>query len=639
MSDTYYKVSAAELTAVADEIRTKGLTSGKMAWPDGFVSGISNIKTSSSSIVVKNQIDTTVSSFESERANVKSFIAAAESNYKTDTTYTTTVVSNYTSATGQDIPTAFSVTPTQDGYFYLVNETTGKANERVAVKASAPVSVYNLVPGVIYTYLLTDTSGAVYKGGRIKDTSTLREINVQNGRNFRDLGGWAAGTSKTVKYGLIIRGGQIENNFGVQITDENKPRFRDLGILEDIDLRSLSEVNKGTTDTSDDISSNVAGSYIKYVRIEMSNYYDAVNLSGTGYTPTVTVLKRIMGNAVKGIPTYVHCAGGMDRTGTICIILEALLGVSEVDIEIDYELSSFVESRTRDKIKETMDYLKTFNGSTLQEKVAAWAEKAGVTASEIAAYQTAMTGSADTSTDTKNTVKITVQPVDVTTDGSADVTESVTATGDGLTYAWEWRATSAGTWSTWTSVSTLGLTATASSITIPMEAITADVNGWQIRCIVTDQYGNSEASSVATLTYKAVASYTNLAGTVTSGYALSSSGTLEGNAGYITSDYITIPDSKPAGHKIHIGGDGVTWTSAMTYDRISFYDSSKAHLKTIPSKNFNKNDYWPTLETVTDKSAAILANLDRQVTSAAYIRISASSTGSSLIITIDEDIT
>ena len=634
MADTYYKVSAAELTAVADEIRTKGLTSDKLAWPDGFVSGISNIKTASSSVVVKNQIDTTISAFESERANVKSFVSAAETNYTTDTTYATTIASNYTGTNGQDIPTGLTLTPTQDGYLYIVNETTGKANERVAVKANTATYVYNLVPGVVYTYMFADSSGAVYKGGRIKDTSKLREINVQNGRNFRDLGGWAAGTSKTVKYGLIIRGGQIENNFGVQITDENKPRFRDLGILEDIDLRSLSEVNKGTADTSDDISSNAAGSYISYIRIEMSNYYDAVNLSGTGYTPTVTVLKRIMSNVVKGIPTYVHCAGGMDRTGTICIILEALLGVSEVDIEIDYELSSFVESRTRDKIKETMDYLKTFNGSTLQEKVAAWAEKAGVTASEIAAYQTAMTGSADTSTDTKNTVKITVQPVDVTTDGSADVTDSVTATGDGLTYAWEWRVTSAGTW---TSVSALGLTATASSITIPREAITADVSGWQIRCTVSDKYGNSEVSSVATLTY--AASYTNLAGTVTSGYALSSSGTLESNAGYITSDYITIPGSKLAGHKIHIGGDGVTWTSAMMYDRISFYDSSKAHLKTIPASKFGTNDYWPTLETVTDKSAAILANLDRQVTSAAYIRISASSTGASLIITIDEDIT
>lgn len=636
MADTYYKVSAAELTAVADEIRTKGLTSGKMAWPDGFVSGISNIKTSSSSVVVKNQIDTTISAFESERANVKSFIAAAESNYKTDTTYTTTVVSNYTSATGQDIPTAFSVTPTQDGYFYLVNETTGKANERVAVKASAPVSVYNLVPGVIYTYLLTDTSGVVYKGGRIKDTSKLREINVQNGRNFRDLGGWAAGTSKTVKYGLIIRGGQIENNFGVQITDENKPRFRDLGILEDIDLRSLSEVNKGTTDTSDDISSNVAGSYISYIRIEMSNYYDAVNLSGTGYTPTVAVLKRIMSNVVKGIPTYVHCAGGMDRTGTICILLEALLGVSEIDIEIDYELSSFVESRTRDKIKETMAYLKTFAGSKLQDQVVSWANSAGVTTAEIAAYQTAMTGSADTSTDTKNTVKITRQPVDITTDGSADVIEWVAATGDGLTYSWEYRAGSTGTWS---SLSTLGLPATDSEFILNKEFITSAVDGWQIRCIVTDQYGNTETSRIATMTYKATATYTNLAGTVTDGYSLSSSGAPEQYSGKCLSDYIAIPDGKTTGHRWHIGGRNITWASTDSYNRISFYDSTKAHLKTIAANRFNSNNYWPTSEMPTDQSSTIIANLDRQIPSAAYLRIAATGAASNLIITCDEDIT
>lgn len=634
MADTYYKVSAAELTAVADEIRTKGLTSGKMTWPDGFVSGISNIKTSSSSIVVKNQIDTTVSSFESERANVKSFIAAAESSYKTDTTYATTIASNYTGTNGQDIPTGLTLTPTQDGYLYIVNETTGEANERVAVKANTATYVYNLVPGVVYTYMFADSSGAVYKGGRIKDTSKLREINVQNGRNFRDLGGWAAGTSKTVKYGLIIRGGQIENNNGVQITDENKIRFRDLGILEDVDLRSLSEINKGTTDTSDDISSNAAGAYINYVRYEMSNYLDAVNLSGNAYTTTVTVLKRIMSNAVRGIPTYVHCAGGMDRTGTICILLEALLGMSEVDIEIDYELSSFVESRTRDKIKETMAYLKTFAGSKLQDQVVSWANSAGVTTAEIAAYQTAMTGA--NSTSTKNTVKITVQPVDITTDGSANVIEWVAATGDGLTYSWEYRAGSTGTWS---SLSTLGLPATDTEIIFGKEFITSAVDGWQIRCIVTDQYGNTETSRIATLSYKAAATYTNLAGTVTDGYSLSSSGAPEQYSGKCLSDYIAIPDGKTSGHKWHIGGSNITWASTDSYNRISFYDSTKAPLKTIAANRFNSNEYWPTTVLITDKSNTIIANLDRQIPSAAYLRIAATGAASNLIITCDEDIT
>ena len=631
---TFYTVSDSELTAVADSIRSKSGASDKLKWPDGFVSEIGNIKTSSSSVVIKNPIDSAINTFESERSDIKNYITEAKSRYSADTGYTTSVVGNYTGASGLDIPTGLPIVPTQNGYLYLFREDTGRANERVAVTAGTTSYIYNLIPNVTYTYLLTDSSGAIYKGGRIKDQSTLRELNCQNGRNFRDIGGWSVGSGRVIKYGLIIRGSQIENNNGVQITDENKIRFRDLGILEDVDLRSLSEINKGTTDTSDDISSNAAGAYINYVRYEMSNYLDAVNLSGNAYTTTVTVLKRIMSNAVRGIPTYVHCAGGMDRTGTICILLEALLGMSEVDIEIDYELSSFVESRTRDKIKETMAYLKTFAGSKLQDQVVSWANSAGVTTAEIAAYQTAMTGA--NSTSTKNTVKITRQPVDITTDGSTNVIDWVDATGDGLTYLWEYRAGSTGTWS---SLSTLGLPATDKEFILDKEVITSAVDGWQIRCIVTDQYGNTETSRIATMTYKATATYTNLAGTVTDGYSLSSSGAPEQYSGKCLSDYIAIPDGKTTGHRWHIGGRNITWASTEPYNRISFYDSTKAHLKTIAANRFNSDDYWPTSETPTDQSSTIIANLDRQIPSAAYLRIAATGAASNLIITCDEDIT
>lgn len=46
---TFYTVSDSELTAVADEIRTKGLTSDKLAWPDGYKSAIASISTAASS--------------------------------------------------------------------------------------------------------------------------------------------------------------------------------------------------------------------------------------------------------------------------------------------------------------------------------------------------------------------------------------------------------------------------------------------------------------------------------------------------------------------------------------------------------------------------------------------------------------
>ena len=40
-------------------------------------------------------------------------------------------------------------------------------------------------------------------------------------------------------------------------------------------------------------------------------------------------------------PVYFHCAAGRDRTGTLAVLLEGALGVSESDIAKDYELTYF----------------------------------------------------------------------------------------------------------------------------------------------------------------------------------------------------------------------------------------------------------------------------------------------------------
>ena len=40
-------------------------------------------------------------------------------------------------------------------------------------------------------------------------------------------------------------------------------------------------------------------------------------------------------------PIYFHCNAGADRTGTLAILIEALLGVSEEDITKDFELTTF----------------------------------------------------------------------------------------------------------------------------------------------------------------------------------------------------------------------------------------------------------------------------------------------------------
>jgi hypothetical protein len=76
--------------------------------------------------------------------------------------------------------------------------------------------------------------------------------------------------------------------------------------------------------------------------------------------------------------SYIHCYIGADRTGYIIMLLEGLLGVSEKDCSIDYELTSFSEAaelryrngQPRDYyFRQGIDFLRGQNGDTFQDKI------------------------------------------------------------------------------------------------------------------------------------------------------------------------------------------------------------------------------------------------------------------------------
>jgi hypothetical protein len=84
-------------------------------------------------------------------------------------------------------------------------------------------------------------------------------------------------------------------------------------------------------------------------------------------------------NTVKsGKAVYFHCFSGADRTGYIAMLIEGLLGVSEKDCSIDYELTSFCESvggRYRTGLPTDYDFrdgiafLRGLQGDTFQNKI------------------------------------------------------------------------------------------------------------------------------------------------------------------------------------------------------------------------------------------------------------------------------
>lgn len=86
-------------------------------------------------------------------------------------------------------------------------------------------------------------------------------------------------------------------------------------------------------------------------------------------------------------------------------------------------------------------------------------------------------------------LKITSQPKSVTVGSGEQAIVSVKASGDGLTYKWYWAAKGSSSYT---------YTATFSGNTYSVE-MNESRAGRSVYCIVSDKYGNSVKSSVATL--------------------------------------------------------------------------------------------------------------------------------------------
>ena len=91
----------------------------------------------------------------------------------------------------------------------------------------------------------------------------------------------------------------------------------------------------------------------------------------------------------------------------------------------------------------------------------------------------------------KKSLAITKQPVSATVDSGSAANFSLTATGSGLKYMWQYREKGKTEWTNWTSKTT-------ASISV---AYAAYRDGMSLRCVVTDSNGKQLTSNAVTLTY------------------------------------------------------------------------------------------------------------------------------------------
>ncbi len=162
---------------------------------------------------------------------------------------------------------------------------------------------------------------------------TIRSLTIEGVANARDGGGWHTTDGKYVKQGMFYRGAKIDD-----ITQAGKDvMLHQLGIKTDLDLRNPGEEAAG---------SSPLGTGVNYINVGGPYYWDDTRgINAAAYQDALVTEIKTFANP-DNYPIYVHCSIGRDRTGTICFLINALLGVEEQDLYMDYEFSTLSLART-----------------------------------------------------------------------------------------------------------------------------------------------------------------------------------------------------------------------------------------------------------------------------------------------------
>lgn len=256
------------------------------------------------------------------------------------------------------------------------------SNYKPIGQTAGGVTHYNEVPNVPTPF----ASGG--KAGTLKPLDALRWIRtsaVATAWNVRDLGGWAC-DGGTVKYGLLIRGGKLAAADRAVLVGE-------LGIQHDLDLRGR---EGGGSDDEPEMTESPLGSDVWYTRTQQYAWY--------ALTPVATwqaYLRCVIDAVTHREPVYFHCTAGADRTGTLACVLEGLLGMSQSDIDKDYELTTFYSGsgsdatarrRNESEWKGLINAINAVSGDSFRDKCVHFAVgTCGMSMADINAYRAAMT--------------------------------------------------------------------------------------------------------------------------------------------------------------------------------------------------------------------------------------------------------
>lgn len=185
-------------------------------------------------------------------------------------------------------------------------------------------------------------------------------------RNVRDLGGWNTIDGKKIKYELLYRGAQVDN-------EQEWDVLTSLGIKAELDLRNEEQI---------DNKPRIVVDGVDYEWVDVNKWYlEGVTVRKNYY---VDAFKFILKEIKEDKPVYFHCKIGCDRAGTMAYLIEGTLGVCYSDLIKDFELSTLSGNpRTKEDIEPLQEYIMRLEGSNFKEKFHTYWKQAGITQEEL----------------------------------------------------------------------------------------------------------------------------------------------------------------------------------------------------------------------------------------------------------------
>ena len=184
-----------------------------------------------------------------------------------------------------------------------------------------------------------------------------RNYDFQTIYNFRDFGGYSGLDGRTVKTGRLFRSAHLAS-----LSDADREAIGNLDIDLVVDLRHAPERAKQPSrfpdpkphlheypDSPERLSAKVAPheAFLEHAlyTAEDAHGYMMESYKARPHDPgfqkifgdTLRFMARAKPDETAGV--LVHCAAGKDRTGTLCALIQAVLGVSRDDILADYMMT------------------------------------------------------------------------------------------------------------------------------------------------------------------------------------------------------------------------------------------------------------------------------------------------------------